>query len=379
MAPRRRLLLVAAVVVAVALAAGLLVWLVGFGASPTNRPDGGPTVAVGSTYPTSYVVVYQVTENGVHLWEVLSAQRPLGGSDLTYRTQGVPGPDAQAISGSISTATALYAVNQQGVQLVSGRQPGPPAGDQYIAPEIPELLRRGLATDLTTTRSVAGRLCARYRFVQPPSGPFPPAPGQGDHDDLCLAADGLVLAETWTYHGRVALERTAVDVKASDQPQVDSLAPSPPATAGAKPGAAAAGTLIANPHAATFIGPPPPPAGFASSGPGFDFRLPDPAAPAESLATSVVWVYTAGSRVITVEAGRQQAGALPWHAGDTVGEPVTLAGLGPATTAVRSDGFELRIDLGGGQWVRVRGTVPLDQLIAYGQLLTHAAAAPTAG
>src|SRR5258708_303868 len=218
MAPRRRLLLVAVVVIGVALAAGLIVWFVGFGAAPTNRPNGGPTVAVGSTYPTSYVVVYQVTENGVHLWEVLSAQRPLAGSDLTYRTEGVPGRDAQAISGSISTATALYSVNQQGVQLVSGRQPGPAAGDQYLAPEIPELVRRGLATDLTTPRLVAGRLCALYRFAQPPSGPIPPAPGQGDHDDVCLAADGLVLAETWTYHGRVALHGTAVDIKASQHP-----------------------------------------------------------------------------------------------------------------------------------------------------------------
>ncbi|HXA42736.1 MAG TPA: hypothetical protein VNV65_07480 [Candidatus Solibacter sp.] len=379
MAPRRRLLWLAVAVIGVALAAGLILWFVGLDAAPTSRPDRGPTVAVGSAYPMSYVVVYDVTENGVHLWEVLSVQRPLAGSDLTYRTEGVPGRDAQPISGSISTATALYAVNQQGVQLVSGRQPGPAAGDQYIAPEIPELLRRGLASDLTTTRSVGGRLCALYRFAQPPSGPIPPAPGQGDHDDICLAADGLVLAETWTFHGRVALQRTAVDVNASDQPQVDSLAPSPPATAGAKPGAAAAGTLTANPHAATFIGAPPSPTGFTGSGPGYDFRLPDPAAPAQSLATSVVWAYTLGARVITVEAGRQQAGALPWRAGDTAGEPVHLAGLGAATAVVRSDGFELRVDLGGGQWVRVRGTVPLDQLIAYGQLLTHAAAAPTAG
>src|SRR5258708_8798332 len=148
MAPRRRLWLVAAVVVAVAVAAGLLVWFVGFGPPRTNRPNGGPTVAVGSAYPMSYVVTYDVTENGVHLWEVLSAQRPLAGSDLTYRTEGVPGRDAQAISGSISTATALYSVNQQGVQLVSGRQPGPAAVHQYLAPPIPQPVRPGLATHL---------------------------------------------------------------------------------------------------------------------------------------------------------------------------------------------------------------------------------------
>jgi hypothetical protein len=322
----------------------------------------------------SYVIVYQVTENDVHLWEVLSVQRPFTGSDLTYRSASAPGRDAQPISGNISTTTALYAVNQQGVQLVSGRQPGPPSGDAYVGSEIAELGQRGLAADMATTLTIAGRNCAVYRFANPLSGPIPSLPGQGDHDDLCLDLDGLVLAETWTYNGHVALQRTAVDARSSSQGPVDDSAPPAPSTDGAKPPSAGAATLVPDAHPATFITTPPLPAGFQEPASALDFRLPDPRSTAQIVANSVLWAFTDGAHAITVEAGSQRNGALPWHDGDTVTRDISLTGLGRATTAARADGFELRIDLGGGQWVRVHGTVSLDQLIAYGRLLTHATA-----
>ena len=90
------------------------------------------------------------------------------------------------------------------------------------------------------------------------------------------------------------------------------------------------------------------------------------------MAQTTVWYFVVGPQVITVEAGSERGGVLPWRAGDTVTNSISLAGLGPATTAVRSDGYQLRIDLGGGKWVRVLGTVPLPELVAYGQLLRPA-------
>ena len=52
---------------------------------------------------------------------------------------------------------------------------------------------------------------------------------------------------------------------------------------------------------------------------------------------------------------------------------MTLHGLGPATTALRSDGPEVRVDLGGGRWVRVRSALSVADLTAYAQRLTLAA------
>ena len=327
----------------------------------------------------SYVIVYQVSQNGVPHWEVVSVQRPFSGSDLTYMTPAAPHQGDTATSGNLSTMTGLYAVGAQGVQLVSARQPGPPSGDQYLGAEIQELTRRGLAADVRTAATVAGRPCEVYRFAAPPSGPLARVGGSGDHDDLCLDVDGLVLSEMWTYHGRVVLQRTAVDVRSSTRATTESSAPAAPSTAGALPASAQGATVTADAKPATFIATPPAPAGFQAAGPSVDFSLPDPQDPSQTAATSVVWTFADGDRVISVEAGSERGGALPWQEGDTATAAVTLAGLGPATTAVRSDGFELRIDLGGGRWVRVRGTVPLDTLVSYGHRLVRAAAAPTGG
>jgi len=372
--PRRRTIAATSAIAAAVIAAVVVTVLVTRG--------GSSTVAVGTTYPTSYLIVYQVTQNGASRWEVLSVQRPFGASDLNYTTTSAPRAGDQASTGNMSTATGLYAVDAQAVRLVSGRQPGPPSGDQYAGEAIPELTRRGLAADLGKTATIAGRTCNVYRFAAPPSGAVAPLTSTADgadHDDLCFDSEGLELSESWTYHGAVVLQRTAVEVRTSANAIAGTSLPVPPSVDSAEPAGPHAATVTPTQQPSTFIAAPQPPSGFTPSGPAVDFRFPDAQDPSQAAATSVVWAFTDGPRVITVEAGSERGGGLPWRAGDTSTEPVTLHGLGPASTAVRSDGFEVRVDLGGGDWVRVRGTVSLDALIAYAHRLTRASAAPTAG
>jgi hypothetical protein len=347
-------------------------------ATSSGAPAQGPQVPVGSAYPASYTIVYQVTQNGTQQWEVVSVQRPFAATDLTYATSAAPHAGDRPASGNMSTADALYVVDAKGARLVSARQPGPPSGDQFVGAEVAELTRRGLAADLASSATIAGRACETYRFAGPLTGAIPALGAQSDHDDVCIDADGLELSETWTYKGRVVLQRVAVNVSSSAQPATDTSGPAPPSIAPTSPGPFAA-TVAPDSQPASFITSPPQPEGFQPSGPAVDFRFPDRQNPAQTAAASVVWTFVNGARVITVEAGREAGGALPWKDGDTVAEGIVLNGLGPAMTAVRSDGFELRIDLGGGQWVRVHGTVPLDQLVAFGHRLSRAAAAPTAG
>ena len=336
---------------------------------------GGSTVAVDTTYPTSYLIVYRVTQNGAARWEVLSVQRPFSASDLNYTTTSAPRAGDQPSTGNMSTASGLYAVDAQTVRLVSGRQPGPPSGDQYAGEALTELTRRGLAGDLNQTATVAGRTCRLYRFAAPPSGAVAPLTSTADgadHDDLCFDSEGLELSESWTYRGAVVLQRTAVEVRSSPRAIADTSLPAPPSIDGAAPAGPNAATVTPTAQPSTFISAPPPPSGFTSAGSALDFRFPDPQNASQTAATSVVWGFTSGPRVITVEAGSERGGGLPWNAADTSTESVTLHGLGSASTAARSDGFEVRVDLGGGEWVRVRGTVPLDALITYAHRLTRA-------
>jgi len=334
----------------------------------TPRLGGGPA-------PVSYQVTYDVTQNGAHHWEVLTVHRPLAGSDLVYETAGPPRPGDQPAGGSVSTPTDLFAVNSLGVHGASGRQPGPPSGDELLSTEMPEMLRRGLADDRHSVRRVAGQACRMFRLAEPPSGAIVAVRSTApDHDDVCLSGSGVLLAEEWTYHGSVVLQRTAINEQESVSSGLRAgSAPAAPGTDGATPPPRAAATVTTDPQVRSVLAAPPVPAGFASFGPPVAFRLPDPTSPSATAAMSAVWTFVNGGRVVTVEAGSTRGGQLPWQAGDTVTEPVVLRGLGDAQTAVRSDGAEVRVELGARGWVRVRGTIPMADLVAYAQGLALAA------
>lgn len=341
------------------LAAAIAAVVVPLTAGGKHSAGGRPTATAEAS---SYVVRYHVVENGVPSWEVLAASRPFTGSDLTYRTADAPSSSAHPDSGTISTETELFSVDGNGAHPVSGRQPGPPSADLQLGAELPELVSRGVAEDLHRTDRIAGHDCRLYRLAEPASGPVAALdPAQG-HDDVCIAGDGLVVAETWTYHGRVVLERTA-DLVAADAPWPASV-PRPPAVPPGLIGASAAAATVARAPAGfqAVIPPPAAPAGFTANPGAYVFRLPDPQQPRQIVAQTTIWVFTRGRVDITVEAGAQRGGVLPWSRTDTVTAPLRLAAGRPATTALRSDGPEVRIDLGQGQWVRVRGTVPLTTL-----------------
>jgi hypothetical protein len=315
--------------------------------------------------PTSYQVVYRVTaQNGTQSWEVLTVHRPFDSSDIVYSR------DPAVASSTPTSATwfdvdGLYTLDGSGiVRHVAGRQPGPSGSDQALGVELDGLVARKQARDLGRSMTVAGRRCRVFRFLEPPVGPIKVVTGP-DHDDLCIDGDGLVLREDWVLKGRSAYGRVAVRVHTG--PVSDPLS-----AAGAKPlpgnGAIPTATPGADPHPP--IAPPPAPAGFQAARTDL-FTLPSSNGGGLQ-ARSTVWAFTRGGDVITVEAGFERGGQFPWADQPTPTTTVTLPGLGKATTALRSDGPEVRVLLGSGRWVRVRGTVPLPELVSYARRLTAA-------
>jgi hypothetical protein len=257
----------------------------------------------------------------------------------------------------------LYDLQGGHLSLVSDRQPGPGSGDQALGPELGALVARHLAEPLHQTKLVAGQRCTVFRFSGPPAGPITPLSG-ADHDDLCIDNVGLLLSEQWTYNGHVVLQRTATTV---------SLTASGPRPVGAPPVSTALvapsstdllEATTAGSHA-SFLASPPAPAGFTPQ-PVLSTIAFDPTQPGQVDDSSTLWSFVRGGDSITVEAGQ---GALPWQAGDTTTAPIRLVGLGEASSALRSDGPEIRVELGQDQWVRVHGTVPLAELAAYASKL----------
>ena len=352
---RRRLGLLAAVsvvVVAGGIAASLAI-------SSSGGGSGGAALAnVTAPRPPYVQIEYEVVNSSsrppVTTWEVLTLYRPFGATDLTYDSP--PGAGNAPASGTVSTYDGLYSLNHGRLQDISGRQPGPGSGDQALGPELSDLVQRGLARSAHRTMTVAGRRCQVVTMSQPPAGPITPQSG-ADHDDVCIDTQGIELSERWTYKGRVVLERTALSV-ALDPRAARQFAGAPPVSSAVPvPVAILAVTIGA---AKTYLATPAPPVGFKSDEAVTTVAFDPTAGSAE--AGSTIWSFSHGGDVVTVEAGE---GLLPWQAGDTPTRPVTLAGLGPDTTALTSDGPQIRVQLSQNRWVRVSGTVPLAQLSLY--------------
>ncbi|HZU73526.1 MAG TPA: hypothetical protein VE990_12220 [Acidimicrobiales bacterium] len=351
---RRQRLIIAAVALAMV--------AVGAGVQISRSLGGGFTVGPGLL--SQYQVTYQV-ENGASAgpantsWEVLTVRRPYGSADLTYSRR--PGPGVAPTGGSAADQHVLYSLDSAGAHQVAARQPGPPPGDQYLLQEMPDLLSRGLARDRGRQEVLAGRTCRLYSLFEPPAGPIKALDGADNHDEVCLDQAGLELSEQWTYNGHLVLRREAVLVRTYGVELPSLSGASPPKDTSVVP------TAVEDPHPQSFLRAPTAPPGFRAAVP-VRYVFPDPQSPGQLLAASVVWAFTQGSHVVTVEAGQEAGGQLPWQSNDTVTRSVTLSGLGPATTAMRSDGPEVRVAASQG-WIRVRGTVPLAALVSYAQSL----------
>jgi hypothetical protein len=323
----------------------------------TRTPvDGGPA------RPVAYQITYRTgvsSGSAAPGWEQLTVRRPFTATDLDYSER--PGPGSVPTGGSAFTKDRLYVFTQAAFRLVSDRPPGAPGFDQDLLTQMPQLESRRLAMDLHQSLTIANRRCEMYRFLEPPSGAVAALSGT-QHDDICLDRAGLELSEQWTLKGRVVQERQAVQVVMGGAPATAS-----PAGSESLPASAVA-TASPDPSPQSFLPTPAPPDGFVSGQPEL-VNESSPQQPGQLLATEVTWYFSRGADIITVEAGESPPGILPWAGESTVTGSLNLTRLGRARSAIRSDGAELRVDLGDGQWVRIRGTVPLAGLIAYANLL----------
>lgn len=351
---------------AAALSAGLLA---GCGGSQTS-----PKASDVTALPPTYQVVYRVeSSNGSssrQYWEVLTQSDPFDVSDLVYGSDPRSGADPN--TGTVSSFDHLYELSGGRLTLVSDRQPGPGSGALGTAVEVAELAQRRLVA-IKGRSSAAGEPCTVVRFGEPPVGPIT-APNGNGADDICIDRSGLETHEAWTYHGRVVLERTAVEVRVGSS---DSAILGAPALSTAKTSGAPAilkVTQLSQSSAAqssvaqSYLATPPAPGGFAAQPVATTVAF-SPSDPSQVTDLSTIWSFSDGGALITVEAGQ---GQLPWSPGDTPTGALELKGLGRAALVLRSDGPEVRVELDQNRWLRVRGTVPPVQLSRYASELALA-------
>jgi hypothetical protein len=323
------------------------------------RGDGDPTSnrSRGVTL-TGYVLTYrvEVTIGAPEVsTRVLAVRRPFDGADRTTPEQP-PGP----ASGFVARAGHLYRLDPERAVDLGDQGPAVAPGDLRLAGEIPTLVRLGLAEDLGSG-TIAGRVCRRYRFGGPVTDPFK-RPSDAEYADICLDADGLLLAEDWYLDGKL-LRRTRAETVTMAPPGDDSF------DLGGRPVVSTpAVTLTTLPAdqipdtGAPYWTADPPPAGFTllsryrSTTADLGSGLPVPGAAVTADA------YRSGPDVVWVEhrAGTELAVEPP--AG--TGEAVEAGALGRGWLWLTPQGPQIRVAKDN-QVVVVRGTIGPDDLLAF--------------
>lgn len=163
--------------------------------------------------PASVRVVYRVED---------SAQQPVRVTTVVVedappyrgrtRTLDGPPPGGTDLGGAAYDETHQYLLGANGsVRTARDVAAGFAGTAHHLDVALASAERHRLVRRLGTA-TVAGRACTTWLSRDPlDSGPFAAATA-ADSTRSCVAADGLLLRDTWTLHGRLVRTRTAVSV-----------------------------------------------------------------------------------------------------------------------------------------------------------------------
>ena len=223
-------------------------------------------------------------------------------------------------------------------------------------------------------RVVAGRPCQVYRSSGPLDGAALTRPAGGDTTDSCVDAAGLVLAQVESNGKQVTRRQIATAV--DEHPNFDSgmFATGDPTVPTNQGGGAFVRVDPATGPSGRSFALDAPPAGFTFVGRFADVGATqnDPqGTPSAARRAGFTDVYVRGRDVVIVDQGGVNLGGPPFGT-DPAGQPIDLGPLGagqaiagPRLQVVRA----LPAGGGGADYVRVAGTIPLDELAAIARSL----------
>jgi len=309
------------------------------------------TVVLGSPV-TSYRITYRVRvaagDDVTESIETIAVERP-------FRSRVEVSIDGDRTGRRVSRFGALAIEGDGGMRVLAV----PPAlGTSDVRPDaaLPDAVERGLA-ERREVREVAGRRCRVYRVGSTVSDGtlVPLGTTTGEHADVCVDGDGLVLEEWWVQQGDALRHRLATEVEigaplARDLFELDGEPPPGPSD----------GSVTVVPT------PDPPPPSVLAGGHRWLGRyeittaaLQQPgsveAAPARM---SVVDVWTSGADFVVLEQAPGTLAPTPY------GMAIVVPGVGRAELVVDLRATELRLTTADGSTVRLYGTVSASELTA---------------
>lgn len=379
-AQRRRRLRRGAVVV-------LVLALVGGGLALLRQPDnlrgdrrGSELVAddgsvlTSTREPESYEIVYRsvetATDDPVTTTEHIRVRRPFA-ARIDIKRGGPPGGDTT--SERVTRFGVLGTPGHDGRWTLFSVPPAVAGSDVRPAAVLADAVDEG-ALQVRERRRVLGRECQVYRAggVLSSGNLVPYEPEGAEYADACIDEAGLVLEEIWVDKGRRLTRKVATSVEEDVDLPDDLFEPAGATALGYEDG----GGLVQEvdpatmPSSTTFWTLDEPPAGFEHRGrysivpARLDpFRQSvDPADDPRGTA-SVADVWVRGPDLLVVDQGivTSAAGAIPDH---PHARAVDVGELGDAQAFLDLRSSEVRAQPEGGGFVRVYGTLALDELIS---------------
>jgi hypothetical protein len=285
------------------------------------------------------------------------------------RTGEPPGTDLTTLSIWGFGFTEIGAPGQQRATLIG--EPVLPGGEAGVTGDLTDAIDAGSLVYREQQQAILGRDCYRYRTGGPVDVVRLTEPTRTDFADLCIDDAGLVLSESWVVKGQLFRRRTAVELDTDATFDDNRFQPT-----GTAPVFGEGGGLIGQvtpdsqfPDVVHWALPAPP-EGFRHRG-LYSFT---PAAPTtaelgdgSTVLTGLSDVYESGAdAVIIVNGGtNDHTDAI----GDVGGDSVDLGDLGTGFVRRRARGAEILVRLDRGRFVKVHGTLPLDDLVAIARSL----------
>jgi hypothetical protein len=319
----------------------------------------------------AYRISYRVTQRGVsHLTtEVLTVVRPFT-SELETRDAD----DARTGVNRWAFGRVITGIGEEQPRVFAV---GPNVGSYDLRPQISvdEAVERGLL-DRREQREVVGRRCQVYRAATTVSeGVLEPLDAaSGEYADVCLDADGLLLEEWWVVDGNAIRQRVATAI-ADEVPRGFGDGWSDEATS--EPAGEGGGSVIrllqGSAPPGVFFEAPSAPAGFTHLG-RYSVIPPQAidvqGADQYKAIASTADVWRSGVDVLVLDQGGSLGGGAVFPP-DPDNRTVDLPGIGTAEVVLGLSTNEVRIPRDGGKYVRVIGTLPSDDLLAFARTLVE--------
>jgi hypothetical protein len=330
----------------------------------------GGTVTAAERVPLTYRVTYRARLPGAEpTTEVVTLRRPFESRVEVW--QG-PAASGERLSLQESSFGLLAVATSTQAPVVTVVGPAVASPDLRFDVALPAALEQGLL-ERREIRRVAGRLCQVYRAGTSVSAGQLVAPTDDEYADACVDGEGLLLEEWWVTEGRTVRQRVAVAVETGVDVD-DSLftLPRDPTVPAEDGGGGIRRLAEGSAPPGEFFEVGTPPAGMSLLGrfavvPTQPQQFTDPARQGDILATTAdVWVR--GADFVVVDQGGA-LGSSEVYAPDPELPHAAVGALGEAELHMRLDRLEVRIHLDGNRFVRVYGTVPVDDLLAVARSL----------